>query len=56
MVKGMCSICRETIGSEHVYDSKTCGCGNSWLDGGQENWLTFVSSSFIDDVANVGGE
>ena len=53
VIRGMCSVCKEAIGSEHVYGSEKCLCGKSWLDGGKEIWLSLVSSSLIDDIANA---
>jgi hypothetical protein len=39
MSKVMCTSCNEIIMSTHRHDFKYCGCGDTFIDGGDTDFL-----------------
>jgi predicted RNA-binding Zn-ribbon protein involved in translation (DUF1610 family) len=56
--KVMCTSCNEIIMSTHRHDFKYCGCGDTFIDGGDESFRTGwkTSQPLIVSVSDEGNE
>jgi hypothetical protein len=53
MSRGQCSKCEDIIESKHRHDFVTCGCGESFLDGGDDY---FRGGGYVIPILDVMDE
>jgi hypothetical protein len=56
MSKGQCVLCGDIMESKHRHDFVRCGCGKSWLDGGDVYWRGTMTTVMIDEKTYTGEE
>ncbi len=49
MSKVRCIHCGEILESKYIYDFKKCGCGKTFIDGGNSYIITVVDAEIIYD-------
>lgn len=47
MSKVKCTLCGEVIESKHRHDYKTCGCGKTFVDGGNDYIRTTIYGEVV---------